>query len=277
MPSPSAVFTAASAMLVVLSATTCLNVILFNNTLFNNGLVLCLFFTFMLMLSPSCHSSVPLGGDDYNGLRMFSEYIMQCNKSSYLSCAILPPLFLVNFATLQVAMAMRVPSKSEVIPVLAGLSVIGLSMVLVYNHRVDGDVRYTGHIIGVVFVAAALPIQMLVIACNLYEPLYSLEHYATARRVQDEVKKAVDIMTVADAAEYLAVIVSIISFIVFLSWWSSGRSEAIMFEYVWVISVGALFAYHVNKNPSHYRTPHPTAFAGLILALIAASAFWILP
>lgn len=274
---PTAAFTALSAILVVCSVITCFNVAFFNNVLFHNALILCLLITFLLMLSSSCHDSVPLGGEEYNGLHMFSEYIMQCNKSSFLSCAVLPPLFVVIFATLQTSMALRVPSKSDVVAVLATLSVIGLSMVFVYNHRVDGEVRYTGHIIGVVIVAAALPIQMLVIVCNLYEPLYLLEHHRSAERVKDSFVKGVERMTFSDALEYAAVLASIVAFVVFLAQWNSDSRAAIAFEYVWVGSIGVLFVYHINKTTTLHRASHPSTFAGLIVALIAASAFWILP
>lgn len=254
-------FLSVSLLAVVFSLVLCVLSFINDNFFIANALVFMGGIVMLLITGNPC-LDIAMAGDNYHGLYMFSEYLMHCNKSPYLVCVLLPVVFFLLFATVQIRIASRVKYCCSRVPVLATIAVIGLAMVVCYNHRLDGTTRYAGHIIGVVVLAVVVPTEMIVIVFRLYsenEPInWNL----------DKPK---------DKLEWLTISLTACVFAVFLSYWSNNNSLAVALEYVWIILLGILLIYHVNKPKIDKKTSHPYAFYSLLFLLFASSMFYFAP
>lgn len=231
----------------------------------HNALVLLLVLLLVLITSGECQDELEWKGSHHGSVYMISEHFVHCNASKHPECVLLPTALLAGFAAVQVGMTRRLSFAGPTIPVLVTLSVLGLAMIIMFEHRLQGQARYNGHIIGVIIVATTVPIQMIVIVFREYW-----------REVDNKIvfQPVDELKTVASAVEFLCVLFNVATLALFLNFWRHDNSWAVILEYVWVGTLGLLFVYHVNGVPQRHPSM-PWTFVGLLaVSATLLAMFW---
>lgn len=227
--------------------------------------------TLIIILLGECRSQVPLDGLQFSddSLYMISEYIMQCKKSNNTACALLPGALLLFFTSAQLLTIRHVPCKSVEFPTVVTFSVIFVGLVLVFNHRLDGDAHSLGHVLGVAGVAVCMPFEFVMIAFHMYgrsedgDSGPKKEVIFRARNCSE--------LRVDHWALLTLVVFNILTVVLFLSAWVDNNPAAVALEYAWVVLLWMLFLFHSQHEAvsTSTRPAHPHLFVGLLTSAIA--------
>lgn len=246
---------------------------------------MCALVVFVLILTDQCESdlartgmNIDLFGGDHPSY-MVSEYIMQCNKSYWLVCNLLPASLLLCFSAAQLLVTRRVPFVAILMPCFVICSVVGVSFVVLFNHRGHPDpnyrdAEYAGHLLGVFLVAVCMPVEFVMIVFDMFGTRDGKDGTVYhARNCGD--------LRLKHWAVLLLVVFTLMTLLIFVNAWISEHAEAVVMEYVWVVLLFTLLLFHSGHEAMHIdqRNHNPwffvTCMAGY--ALLYVLFRWLLP